>query len=71
MEDSGAFLTKPLVTVSGVVAGSLLIWLDEPGLVHGAKLANEDGFGFLIVFGGECHGSETMEIGGRFRPGIS
>ena len=71
MQGPGVFLTGPLMAVAGVVAGSFLILLDEPGVVHGAKLADEDGFGFLVEFGGVCHGSETKEIGGRFRPGIS
>jgi hypothetical protein len=39
--------------------------LEKPGVVHGTKLANEDGFGFLIEFGGECHGSEMMSMGLR------
>jgi uncharacterized protein YneR len=39
--------------------------LDEAGVVHGAKLADEDGLRFLIEFGGECHGSETMSMGLR------
>jgi hypothetical protein len=70
MQGPGAFLTEPLVAVAGVIADSLLILLDELGVVHGAKPADQDGFGFLVQFGGECHGSETMEIGGRFRPRI-
>jgi hypothetical protein len=39
--------------------------LEKPGAVHWAKFADEDGFGFLIEFGGECHGSEMMSIGLR------
>jgi hypothetical protein len=62
MQGSGAFLTEPLMMVAGVVAGSPVILLDEPGVVHGTKLADQDGFGFLVQFGGECHGSETMSI---------
>jgi len=50
------------MAVAGVVAGSLLILLDEPGAVHGAELGDQDGFGFLVEFGGACHGSETMSI---------
>ena len=65
VQDLSVFLTQPLMTVAGVVASSLLILLDKPGVVHGAKLADEDGFGFLVQFGGECHGSETMSIGFR------
>jgi len=43
-----------LVAVAGVVAISPLISLPEPGVVHGAKLADEDGFGFLVEVGGEA-----------------
>lgn len=57
VEGQGTFLAQPLVAVAGVVAGSLLVLLDEPGVVHGSQLADEDGFGFLIEFGGEGHGS--------------
>ena len=52
VEACGAFLTEPLMAVVGVVAGSFFILLDEPGVAHGAKLANEDGFGLLVEFGG-------------------
>ncbi len=65
VEGSGAFLAEPMVTVSGVVAESFFVLLEKPGVVHGTKLANEDGFGFLIEFGGECHGSEMMSMGLR------
>lgn len=62
MQGPRAFLAEPLVTVSGVVPCSLFLLLDEPGVVHGAKLADEDGFGFLIELGTECHGSETRDL---------
>jgi hypothetical protein len=65
VEGPGAFLAEPLVAVAGVVARSLFVLLDEPGVVHGTQLADEDGFGFLIEFGGEGHGSETMSMGLR------
>jgi len=65
VKGADAFLAEPLVSVSGVVPFSLIVLLDEPGVVHGAKLADKDGFGFLIEFGGECHGSETMSMGLR------
>lgn len=52
MEGAGDLLAEPLMTVSAVVPGSLFVLLDDPGVVHGAKLADEDGFGFLIEFGG-------------------
>jgi hypothetical protein len=52
-----------MVTINGVVPYFLFVLLDKPGVVHGAKLADEYGFGFLIELGGECHGSETMSMG--------
>ncbi len=58
-------LAEPLVAVFGVVAESFLVLLEKPGVVHWAKLTDEDGFGFLIEFGSECHGSEIMSIGLR------
>ncbi len=63
MNGSGAFVSEPLIAVAGIVPGSLFVLLDLPDGVHGTKLTDEDGFGFLIGFGGECHGSETMSMG--------
>ena len=65
MQGLGVFLAELLMTVIGIVAETFLILLEEPGIVHRAKLTEEDGFGFLIQFGGECHGSEVMSIGLR------
>lgn len=65
VERSSASLGEPLVTIRSVVADSLLVLLEKPRAVHGTKLANEDGSGFLIEFGGEFHGSEMMSMGLR------
>jgi predicted transposase YbfD/YdcC len=69
MQGPGALLSEPLVAVLGVVAESFFILLEKPGVVHVGKLADEDGFGFLIEFGGECHSSGMMSIGLRSRQG--
>jgi hypothetical protein len=65
VEGAGTFIAEPLMAVAGVVPGSFFVLLDEPGVVHGTKLTDEDGFGFLIELGSECHGSETMSMGLR------
>ena len=65
MDRTGALIAEPLVTITGIVALPFFVLLDEAGVVHGTQLANEDGFGFLIEFGGECHGSDTMSMGLR------
>ena len=62
VERSSASLDEPLMTIRGVVADSLLVLLEKPRAVHGTKLANEDGSGFLIEFGGEFHGNEMMSM---------
>lgn len=63
VQGPGILHAEPLMSVVGVVAESLFVLPEEPGEIHGAKLAEEDRFGFLIEFGCECHGSEMMSIG--------
>ena len=56
------FFVEPLVTVVGLVAGSVSVFLEEVGVVHGTQLADENGFGLLVKFGVEGHGSETRSM---------
>jgi hypothetical protein len=63
VEGTGVFFAEPLLTVAGVVAGSLSVLLEEAGVVLRTQLADENGFGLLVEFGVEGHGSETRSMG--------
>jgi hypothetical protein len=40
VESFRAFHNEPLVAISGVVSKAFFVLLDEPGVVHGAKLSD-------------------------------
>lgn len=55
-----AVCSQPLFTIIGVVADALFVLLKEPGVIHGAKFPEEDGFGFLVEFCWGEHGYFTL-----------
>ena len=60
MQARDGFSTEPLLAVLSVVSDAFLVLLEEPGVVHRAELTEEDGFGFLVEFGGERHGESSI-----------